>query len=394
MNPHDSQSPLRSHDDTQRECFVARLTPPGRGGVAVVSIEGRDAVRIVERLVVFPNRTAEQVPLLRPLTASVPLTDDGAAEQVVVVRFEPTRYEIHSHGGPQIVEAILGRCEALGAQRERWQDALARRSSGRIEAEAVASLADARTPSAAKILLAQYRGALRSELRAIHGALSEGRSGHALARVERLLARASVGLHLVRPWQVCIIGPPNAGKSTLINALVGYERAITDPRPGTTRDLVTAETTVGGWWIRLCDTAGLRETGDPLELAGTRLAERAAGEADLTLLVQDRSVPCNHALRNRFPDALFVWNKIDLPSHPENASIEGDCAVSAATGEGIERLVETIARRLIPDPPGTDAPVPFTPRQVDLLQTARRALSDSSEELLKSAISALEALLE
>ncbi|RMG02590.1 MAG: GTP-binding protein, partial [Planctomycetota bacterium] len=210
----------------------------------------------------------------------------------------------------------------------------------------------------------------------------------------RLLDRAPLGLHLARPWHVCIVGPPNAGKSTLINALAGYERAITDPRPGTTRDLVTVETTVAGWWIRLYDTAGLRDTRDPLEAAGTRLAERAAREADVTLLVLDRSVPYDGRLRDRFPDAVLVWNKTDLPAHPANESIESDCAVSAATGAGLDRLLNTIAQRLVPEPLPPGAPVPFTDRQIDLLRKAHQALAVRSEQAAESAASALWAVLE
>jgi tRNA modification GTPase len=136
----------------------------------------------------------------------------------------------------------------------------------------------------------------------------------ATARVERLSALAEVGSHLTHPWRIVLAGRPNVGKSSLINALVGFERALVHATPGTTRDLVTAASAIDGWPVELIDTAGLRSTGDALEAAGIRLAEGQMAAADLVVLVFDASSRGDvdqQQLATRWPEALTVYNKCD-----------------------------------------------------------------------------------
>ncbi len=129
-----------------------------------------------------------------------------------------------------------------------------------------------------------------------------------------MLARAPLGLHLTKPWQIVIAGPPNVGKSSLLNAFVGYQRAIVFDQPGTTRDVVTAATAIDGWPVQVSDTAGLRSSADPLETAGADSAAQQARAADCLLLVFDASqhwTAGNQQLIDAWPQAVVVGNKCD-----------------------------------------------------------------------------------
>jgi tRNA modification GTPase len=157
-------------------------------------------------------------------------------------------------------------------------------------------------------------------------------------------------MHLTTPWRVVIAGPPNVGKSSLLNAIAGYQRAIVSPLPGTTRDVVTITTAINGWPVQFADTAGLRETQDELESAGVALAGAALEQAELVILVSDASVCASQI----------------------------DCSdtryVSALTGQGIAELLVAMERMLVPAAPSAGAAVAFTRHQVAGLEAAREAI--------------------
>jgi tRNA modification GTPase len=189
---------------------------------------------------------------------------------------------------------------------------------------------------------------------------------------------------------VALVGRPNVGKSSLINGLLGYERSIVFDAPGTTRDVVTAETALAGWAVQLADTAGFRaEAGELETLAMDRARDWLAG-ADLVLLVFDRSQPLtaeDRELCQAYPEALCLVNKVDLPSawpgdgdlfppDPRDPSARpAPLAVSAVTGGGMEDLQRQILSRLLPEPVTGPVALPFTPRQVAHLEQARTALA-------------------
>jgi tRNA modification GTPase len=223
--------------------------------------------------------------------------------------------------------------------------------------------------------LDQFQGALSAELRGVIELLKRGDSAAAAPRLTALQATAPLGLHLDTPWQVVISGAPNVGKSTLINALVGYGRAIVAAEPGTTRDVVSAATAIDGWPIELSDTAGIRASVDALEVAGITLAQQKLAAADLRVLVFDRSAPfgpAEQALAAAWPDAMIVHSKSDLPPHGDArpAGIEA-CAPG---GLGMEQLLAIIAARLVPAAPPAGSAVPFRPRHVAAIQRARSHL--------------------
>jgi tRNA modification GTPase len=269
-----------------------------------------------------------------------------------------------------------------------WRDWTIARSPDAIAADAMAALADAPTERTASILLDQYHGALARALAGIRQMIDRGLDSEAKQQIDLLRARIVLGQHLVRPWRVVLAGRVNVGKSSLINALAGYGRSIVHPTPGTTRDAVTVTTAIDGWPVELCDTAGLRdgfaETGahpeascaDPIERAGIKLAQERLAEADLAILVFDRSLSWSagdQALVTDRPKTLLVHNKCDLP--PASDDRPAGLILSARQGVGIGELFEAIAKRLVPNPPSPGAPVPFTLRQVEILDELAADLS-------------------
>jgi tRNA modification GTPase len=179
------------------------------------------------------------------------------------------------------------------------------------------------------------------------------------------------------------------GKSSLINALVGYARSIVYDEPGTTRDVVTAETAFAGWPMLLADTAGLRDEAEILEAEGISRAKKRLASADCRVLLTDLSGPpseTDRLLRQEFPNAIFVAHKSDLPQDEGQELPQGEVRVSSLTGEGVERLVEEIIARLIPRVPDSTQAIPFTDRQTRLLEIARQAAQEGNNNAATTAL--------
>gem|GEM_PF-87419 len=459
---------------------VSLLTPPGRSAVAVLAVLGPQAMRVVNSQ--FCPAWRPERPNRDQAAGDGPLGDQGLGrilfgrwggrqgEEVVVCR-RPFRYpeshsaraqstepqsigapcspvpyvEVHCHGGRQAVDRILDTLIAQGCQALPWQ-ALARQQAGDLlQAEARIGLAAALTQRTASILLDQYQGALRREIVTLKGEMVACRDqpashpGTAGRRIDKLLARTGIGNHLTWPWQVLVAGRPNVGKSSLINALLGYQRAIVYNQPGTTRDILSATTAMRGWPVQLSDTAGMHETSDPLEQQGIQLAQQQLSQTDLLVWVLDAVLLAKAAaegsheevlriarqewvgMQREFPAAmpvLVVLNKIDLVgrnsawqmevpwAEQQVRSVEKDAScvdldpigvdfprvlrTSATTGAGVQSLLETIATCLAPCAPPPGAAVPFNDRQQQLLQHAGDRLRQAN---VRQAIATLDALL-
>jgi len=340
---------------------VALLTPPGRAALAVVGVAGPGAVAAVDRL--FTPRGGR------------PLADRGdgdiaygtwrpSGEDVVVVRHADDRVEVLGHGGAAAPEAVLQGLEADGAVRARWEACLDGLPCRR---EALAALPLALGPRAAMILVRQASGALDEALDQLARLRARGDHEAAAGLGRRLLAASRIGLRLTTPWRVMLSGAVNAGKSSLLNALLGHSRSLVAPLPGTTRDLIVATAVIGGWPVELVDAAGHRPDGvvpSAVERAGIAKAAAAQAGADLVL----RVVAADAAAGERpQPEAgeLLVLSKADLPAARRWPDV---IATSAVTGAGIDALLAAIGDRLVPegvrDPDLLSGPVPFTARQV------------------------------
>jgi tRNA modification GTPase len=298
--------------------------------------------------------------------------------------------EIHCHGGEAAAARILGDCTEAGCHIVTWTEMM-RATEDRLAAELAEALAQTTTLRTAGIVLEQSNGVLRRELKSME---SEIDLECLRRRIDALLRWSNFGIHLTRPWNVVLAGRPNVGKSSLINALLGYTRSIVFDQPGTTRDVVTATTAIDGWPIEFADTAGLRNGSEPLEAAGILRARSALAEADLTILLIDNSVPASEEDRQLLEDVslgIIVAHKCDLPQWtgvdgwPDNITRDWP-RVSARTGHGVDELLRAISARLVPAVPPPEAALPVTPRHVSLLQEALQAVSRSDLPACRQAL--------
>lgn len=353
---------------------VAVLTPDGRGAVAVVRVWGDRALPVADACF----RPARGGRLAETATGRPRLGRVGAGlgDEVVAILIgpDPVEVEIQCHGGPAACALVVDALQANGAE-PAPAAAWATRHGSTPAAEAAVDLARAPTLRTAEILLDQHLGALEAEIQRLANLIPID-PARALADLDTLIRRGAIGARLVDGWRVALAGRPNVGKSRLLNALAGYDRAIVAPTPGTTRDLVTARVALDGWPVELADTAGLRATDDSVELLGVARARAHQAGADLVVLVLNRSTPIVAADRDLisfYSDALIVANKSDLPAAWE-PSAAGALAISAERGEGLDDLSGAIARRLVPEAPPPGSAVPFRPGHCAGLDRARECL--------------------
>ncbi len=328
---------------------VARLTPAGQGAIATVGVQGPAAVAAVGRLFRPHGSTAwGHVPIGRvwvgiwpSLSRGAELPSPAVGEELVVCRTAPERVEIHCHGGRAAVSAIVQSLCDLGCCEVDWLDIPEPPGETSLQRSARTALAAAHTGRVAAVLLDQYQGALQRALAQIAEWLERGAAAAASESLDRLLQHRQLGQHLVSGWQVTLAGPPNVGKSSLINALMGFPRAVVVDQPGTTRDVVTARTALDGWPVELADTAGLRATLEPLEAAGIQRAQARLQGSDVMVLVFDATCRVDDSaqrLLRQYPQALVVVNKCDLVPQPERISDDA-LLTSARTGAGVQDLI-------------------------------------------------------
>ena len=362
---------MTSHTST----WVACLTPPGEGAIATLGLYGPDAWGAARQF-------------FRPRKGDLPaapsygkfwlgrLGEEMHDEVVLAVkRAGPACcLELHSHGGREVVRYLHELLVAHGLRPCSWQDFLRLTSADALLAAAGAALAEAPTARTAAILLDQYHGAFGRALRTFDAHLERGDVPAARGAAEELARRAPLGRHLTTPWRVVIAGAPNVGKSSLLNALAGYQRSIVAPTPGTTRDLVTVRLAIDGWPVEFVDTAGLRDSAEALEGQGIERARATAATADLCLWVLDASA-ARIDPEQMTTGVHRVVNKIDLPAAWDLDAVGDAVRVSAQTGAGLADLCARISRWLVPEPPPAGAAVPFTPELCGRVQRLLVSLS-------------------
>jgi tRNA modification GTPase len=352
---------------------VVLLTPEGRGAVASLRVEGPHAAEFVSRHFVGSNSSFTQGRI------HVGRWGKSSPEEVVVCRLAGELFEVHCHGGAAASRRIIADLMQAGCEVVSWPAWIDSQESNPVRATARALLAETRTERTAAILIDQYNGALDRAIDDMITAAAEAMQSDDAAtvveRLDELLARAAVGLHLVEPWRVVLVGPPNAGKSSLINALVGYRRSIVHDRPGTTRDAVSVSAAFDGWPIELIDTAGLRMSDDPLEIAGIDRGRQQVATAGAILLVFDAAQPWTAelaAMARQFPAAIVVHNKIDLVYSQQAADRPLGMATSALNGTGIKALIDRVVAHLIGCELPAGAAVPFAASHVASLREAKQ----------------------
>ncbi len=326
-----------------------RLTAPGRGAVATVRLScslAEHAVAIDGAFVAANGTLASSVPVDRVLFGF------WRGEDVVVVRTTETEWEVHCHGGEAAVTRILAEFCADASAIAVLPSALDQ------------LLLQARTTKTARLILAHSNGILRNTLIT---AIQADAPEEFRQQLSDLLHWECLANHLVTPWRVVIAGPPNAGKSSLLNAIAGYERSIVCDRPGTTRDAVRTELVLSGWPFCFVDTAGIRQHfDDPVESQGSTHAQNLLNTADLILIAVDNAV----GWTGDHDDIV-----LQIPEHCKRAvvSCKSDLAVSGETspeklpllltsaeqGDGIRELTEWITAELIVQEPTLKTPLPL-----------------------------------
>ena len=373
------------------ESVFAVLTPPGRGGIAVIRCVG-------------PGAEAALARCFRPAARGKALPDAGAIlyghiidaedrplDEILLCRTAAQEFEVNCHGGPAAVEAVGGRLESLGLARADADRLLEVEGIAPVERDARRALRRATTPLAARILLDQLNGALAAALGRARGAIESRRAGNGMAAIEALLERwRGCGRFLARPPRIAVAGLPNSGKSTLLNRLVGADRVITSPVPGTTRDTVEVEAALAELPVVLVDTAGLRAACSEVEREGVARARAELAQADLVVYLLDtaagRRPEDDAALGALGERAMAVWNKSDLAPAPAGSDA---LRISATTGEGVERLAAAILARLGYAPTAPSKAVPFTTEQAKALEAARKALAAGQAADAARAVAAL-----
>jgi tRNA modification GTPase len=380
---------------TSKTWHFCVLTPAGRGAIASIGLSGSTSLAALERLFIPASGRA----LLSYLASSTVYgrirSLDAAQEDVVVGIIGNSEAEIHCHGGQAAVAAISDALRREGGVQLAAAAWVRRQTTDSIAAEALLALSYARTERTTAILLDQYRGALSRELQFIEGLLTASNTFAASKKLEELLNRADLGLHLTQPWKVVFTGRPNVGKSSLMNAILGYERSIVWHQPGTTRDVLTASTGIDGWWVELSDVAGLRPTNDALEASGVVRAKQEIAAADLVIFVAELTAPWDEVLYDQVCQLMtataiarppiIVHNKCDLPEMRLTNRPIG-IKTSATTNVGLPELCESISKALVPSPPDSGRAIPFTKHHFDQLCTAASALKRGDIETARKFI--------
>jgi len=356
------------------------ITPPGEGGIGIVALSGPGAAEVLQRCFRGTRRAAREIPSGAIAHGRI-VRGEVTVDEVIVAHFDaaasPTgedHYEVNCHGGVVAVQAVLGCLREAGAEVVAWRSAVSDEAADQpvlsptaIHASAMASLQRAQTRLAAKMLLHQAGGALRRELEAVRQGLSagrvgqppvaarpggQGRPGHPADILRRLLGTAPLGHALLTPPRVALAGPPNVGKSTLLNALLRRERVIVHHRPGTTRDVVRETVSIRGVPFELIDSAGIREAPGELEQEAVRRATDLLTHCDVVVLLYDVTQGPEAALGlvprvDAETRKIIVGNKIDLlgacTGNP-TASPVPPISAQEATGQG-----EPLPQRLPPE---------------------------------------------
>jgi len=403
------------------DTIAAVATAGGVGSVAIVRVSGDKAPEIAKKL----TRRTFFKPRHAHLCSLYDL-DNELIDEAIVIWFEAPHsftteevVEFQCHGGTVVAERILDTVIAHGARLAEPGE-FTRRAflGGRIdlsEAEAIAKLIEAKSEDAAKILARQMKGELKAFvdemrerlLRAV--AFAEVTIDYAeedlppdmvdgmLAqleemerRIEKIVASSERRRGLIEGFKVAIVGKPNVGKSSLLNAMLDYERAIVSDIAGTTRDTIEEQLRIGSHLVRIVDTAGIRESADAIEKIGIERSVRAVEESDIVVAMFDASRPWDEEdakileLLDRYKksrEILVVLNKTDLPRRLESSKLSAWRPLELSKEQKGERMIEAL-RRVLDGLAGGDELMLVSARQIEAVKRARSAIAQAREPLL------------
>lgn len=401
------------------DTIAAISTALGEAAISVVRVSGPEALQIAARVARLPVKVLPRMAHLVPILDA----DGGALDHGLLLYFKgPASYtgediiEFHGHGGVLVTQRVLDRWLSCGARAadpgEFTQRAFLNGKMDLTQAEAVMDLIHAQSTLALRAANEQLGGAIGREAAAMQqeiipvlahieayidfpeedispetGADLVRRIDAVLGRAQKLIATSEQGRILRHGARTVISGAPNVGKSSLLNVLLGFERAIVSPTAGTTRDTIEEIIQVHGIPLRLVDTAGLREAGDDIERVGIQRTERELERADLVIEVVDGSRAPSGARLVLSPEIarrrILILNKSDLGIHADWSADPGAIPLSCLSGDGIESLRDAIRDVIATAGPlATDHPIAINARH--------KAAFERSAERLLAAKAALE----
>jgi tRNA modification GTPase len=389
------------------DTIAAVATPAGRGGIGVIRISGAKVTEIASSILgkLPPARYAtfsdfvnrEGVLLDQGLAIYFPAPNSFTGEDVL---------KLQGHGGPIVLDLILNNLLGLGARLARpgefSERAFLNDKIDLAQAEAIADLIDSASTQAARCALRSLQGEFSAQIHSLVDQLIWLRSyieagidfvdeeidlladGQVVVKLEKLIIdlnqlveKSQQGYLLKEGMRIVLVGEPNVGKSSLLNCLSGRDTAIVMPIPGTTRDVVREQIQLDGAMpLHITDTAGLRETDDPVEQEGIRRTKLALKEADLVIVLVDDRHPDDHSkiLTEIEQAPLIVRNKIDLSDHKAGMSSNDICYISAKTGAGIDSLKDYLKQKMGLNS-NTEGNFMARRRHLDALQTAKTAFA-------------------
>jgi tRNA modification GTPase len=416
---------------------IATAVVPQQGSVGIVRMSGKDALAIAHTLFHSPGRQAWETHRILYGYVRHPQTQQVVDEALLLIMQAPRSYtredvvEFHCHGGIIPVQQVLQLCIEQGARlAQPGEFTLRAFLNGRLDltqAESIADLVGSRSPQAAQAALAGLQGKLAVPIRQLRATcldiLAEiearidfeedlppldeaavvAQIEQVLAEVTRILATADQGELLRTGLKVAIVGRPNVGKSSLLNAWSRSDRAIVTPLPGTTRDVVESQLVVGGIPVQVLDTAGIRETADQVEKIGVERSRRAAQAADLVLLTIDASTGWTAADEEIYEQVqhrplILMINKIDLVEEGERNTLQSKIQVAlkayqscdpksqilaaAAHNQGIDALEKAILEAVhTGNLKAADLDLAINQRQAAALTRAKTSLQQVQETI-------------
>jgi len=402
--------------------FVSRLTPVQPGALGIVGVYGAKACLTLKAYFhAFRGISIDSLAVgclavgqwhHKCVISRQGLESSGGGDSqtqerrecVVLVRTGIQSWEIHTHGGLAVVQSFLKSFLLAGANEVSWGKWLGCMQKNTRDVTVRQQLAQVDGFYAAQILTRQLAGSFQNDIRQVQQVL--GTTPRCLeqlmlakAVINRLERAARVGLRLTQPWRVILLGPVNAGKSSLVNALAGYDRSIVSPYAGTTRDVLETRVVIHGWAVDFIDTAGFHLTDNQkkgmneIEKTGIERAAVAAFKADLILNVQplDQSVADASLIENlgtNLPPYITVGTKSDLCGNNQSCkrTISGPSVrTSARTGQGIDRLMQVVIETLVPElqeqPECFLEGVPISTEDVDVVRELHQQIEHYSRDL-------------
>ena len=391
---------------SEKDTIVACSSPPGRGAISLIRMSGDKALSIIQKIT--KNKLKEQVSVVK-----FPLNADLIEKCVLTIFKAPNSYtgedivEISTHGNPYIVEEVIKKCLDSGAKianpGEFTLRAFLNNKLSLDQSEAVKEIINANSKASLKAAQNSLEGGLRVKISEVQDKLRETRvlvetlidfsDEDVNVYIEEVISKINEFKHFFASFnedmkayssisndvKVVVIGPPNSGKSTLINAIIGKKVSIVSEKQGTTRDVVTSSCLIDGIRFVFSDTAGIRKTSDKIEKEGINLSKRALKSADIVIYLADKENDFDKLPIIKNKKNIFVLNKIDLTN--KKAPV-GGFAISAKTKKNLKLLKKALAHNFLKL--NQEELLSVNIRHLDLIKKAYKNIALISPSLVSS----------